>query len=153
MEKGCHEDPPTMRTDFPTSSRDSFFLVLSCAAQEHYCCGYSDTASAHLQARGIERLLLLTMSKRQPRPGCEPGEVRVARGSINGTRDAGRSWYQHIRDRLADKFRVHESALEKGLYFDEFNGLVTFVTVTHVDDLFYAYVRVAKPPSHCWKPL
>ena len=83
------------------------------------------------------RLLLLIMPKRQPSPRCEPGEVRVARGSIYGTRDAGRSWYQHFRDRLANKFRVHESALEKGLY--EFNGRLTFVTVTHVDDLFYAY--------------
>ena len=51
---------------------------------------------------------------------------RVARGSICGTRDAGRSWYQHFRDRLANKFRVHESGLEKGLYLHEFNGrLVT----------------------------
>ena len=79
------------------------------------------------------------MPKRQPQPGCEPGEVRVARGSIYGTRDAGRSWYQHLRDKLASNFRVHESALEKGLYLYEFNGRLTFVTVTHVDDLFYAY--------------
>ena len=53
------------------------------------------------------------MPKRQPPPGCEPGEVRVARGSFYGTRDVRRSWYQHFRDRLANKFRVHESALEK----------------------------------------
>ena len=53
--------------------------------------------------------------------------------------DAGRSWYQHFRDRLADTFRVHESALEKGLYLYEFNGRLTFVTVTNVDDLFCAY--------------
>ena len=128
-----------MRTDSPTGSRDSFFLVLSCAAQEHWSCGSADAASAYLQAGGIERLLLLMMPKRQPPPGCEPGEVRVARGSIHGTRDAGRSRYQHFRDRLANKFRVHESALEKGLHLYEFNGRLTFVTVTHVDDLFYAY--------------
>ena len=60
-------------------------------------------------------------------------------GSISETRDAGRSWYQHFRDRLANKFRVHESALEKGLYLYQFNGRLIFVTVTHVDDLFYAY--------------
>ena len=77
-----------MRTDSPTGSRDSFFLVLSCTAQEHWSCGSADAASAHLQAGGIERLLLLMMPKRQPPPGCEPGEVRVARGTIYGTRDA-----------------------------------------------------------------
>ena len=95
-----------MRTDSPTGSRDSFFLVLSCAAQEHWSCGSADAASAYLQARGIERLLLLMMPKRQPPPA---GEVRVARGSIYGTRDGCRSWYQHFRDRLAKKFRVHEN--------------------------------------------
>ena len=136
--QGCQEDPSMMCADSPTGSRDSFFLVLSCAAQEHWSCGSADAASAYLQAGRIERLLLLMMPKRQPPPGCEPGELRMARGSIYGARDAGRSWYQHLRDNLASKFRVHESALEKGLYFYEFNGRLTFVTVTHVDDLFYA---------------
>ena len=96
--QGCQEDPSMMRTDSPAGSRDSCFLVLSCAAQEHWSCGSADAASAHLQAGGIERLLLLMMPKRQPPPGCEPGEVRVVRGSIFGIRDAGRSWYQHLRD-------------------------------------------------------
>ena len=137
--QGCQEDPTTMRTGSPTGSRDSFFLVLSCAAQEHGNCGSADAASAYLQAGGIERLLLLMMPKQQPPPGCEPGEVRVARGSIYGTRDDGRSWYQYFRGRLPDKFRVHESALEKELCCYEFNGRLTFVTVSHVDDLFYAY--------------
>ena len=55
---------------------------------------------------------------------CFPGSFlrstrtleRVARGSIYGSRDAGRS----LRDILVSKFRVHESALEKGLYLCEF---------------------------------
>ena len=104
--QGCQEDPSMMR---PTGSRDSFFLVHSCAAQEHWSCGSADAASPYLQAGRIERLLLLMMPKHQPPPGCEPGEVRVARGNICGTRDAGRSWYQHFRDRLANKFRVKDS--------------------------------------------
>ena len=128
-----------MRTDSPSGSRDSFFLVLSCAAQERWSCSSADAASAYLQAGGIKRLLLLKMPRQQPPPGCEPGEVRVARGSIYGTRDASRSWHQYHRDQLAKKFRVHESALEKGLHLYENNGRLTFVTVTHVDDLFYAY--------------
>ena len=37
--QGCQEDPSMMFTDSPTGSRDSFFLVLSCAAQEHWSCG------------------------------------------------------------------------------------------------------------------
>ena len=71
-----------MRTDSPTGSRDSFFLVLSCAA--HWSCG----SRCYLQAGRIERLLLLMMPKRQPPPGCE--RARGPRG-IHGTRDASRS--------------------------------------------------------------
>ena len=44
----------------------------------------------------------------------------------------------YVTNLRANFDRVHESALEKGLYLYEFNGRLTFVTVTHVDDLFYA---------------
>ena len=132
-----------------------FVLVLSCAAQEHWSCGSADAASAYLQAGGggIERLLLLVVPEQQAPPGCEPGEVRVARGSLYGTRGAGRSWYQYFRGRLGDKFRVHESALEKGFFLYDFNGRLTFVTVGHVDDLSYAYDTLCKSPRHRWKPV
>ena len=123
-----------MRTDSPTGSRDSFFLVLSCAALEHWSCGSADAASAYLRAGGIERLLLLMMPKRQPPPGCEPGEVRVARGSIYGTRDAG---INTCVTNLRATFESMRLLWKKGLYLYEFNGRLTFVT--HVDDLFYAY--------------
>ena len=85
----------------------------------------------------LELLLLHMMPKRLPPPRCEPGEMRVARGNI--TRDANRDWYQHFRDRLANKFQIHESALEKRLYLYEFNDRLTSVTVTHADESFYAY--------------
>ena len=71
--QGFQEDPIMMRTDSPTGSGDSFFLVLCCAAQEHWSCGSADAASAYFQAAGIERLLLLEMPRQQPPPGREPG--------------------------------------------------------------------------------
>ena len=92
--QGCQEDPSMMRTDYPTSTRDSFPASFSRSKRTlelWFCrCRLCIFASGK-----IERLLLHMMPKRQPPPGCEPGEVRVARGSIYGTRDAGRSWYQH----------------------------------------------------------
>ena len=134
--QGCQEDPSMMRTDSPTGSRGSFFLVLSCAGEEHWTCGSADAASAYLQAGGIERLLLLMMPKRQPPPGCEPGEVRGTRKYLRNSRR--RSLLVFPRS-TCEQISVHESALEKGLYLCQFNGRLTFVTVTHVDDLFYAY--------------
>ena len=34
---------------------------------------------------------------------------------------------------------MHESALDMELYYSVFNGRLTFVTITHVDDFFRAY--------------
>ena len=66
-------------------------------------------------------------------------KVRVARGSTYGTRDAGRSWYQYFRYRLADKFRWMRALWKRELFYYEFNVRPTFVTVSNVDDLCYAY--------------
>ena len=61
------------------------------------------------------------------------------------------AWYQHFRDRLANKFRVRE---EKGLHLYEFNGRLTFVSRSPMLVICSTRMtRVAKPPSHCWKPL
>ena len=134
--QSCQEDPSMMRTDSPTGSRDSFlgsFMRSTGTLELWFCrCRFCILASRR------NRTIALAHGAKTS-PGCERGEVRVARGSIYGTRDAGRSWYQHFRDRLANKSRVHESALEKGLNLYEFNGQLTFVTVTQVDNLFYAY--------------
>jgi hypothetical protein len=89
--QGCQEDPTELRCDSPTGSRDAFFVCVQAAAQAHWTCCSMDAASAYLQAGGIERILLLRMPVSNPPPGCQPGEVRLARGSIYGTRDAGRS--------------------------------------------------------------
>ena len=40
---------------------------------------------------------------------------------------------------LRANFKSMRVLWRKGLYLHEFNGRLTFVTVTHVDDLFYAY--------------
>ena len=97
-----------MRTDSPTGSRDSFSLVLSCAAQERWSCGSANAASAYLQGGGIERLLLLMTPKATATTRMRAWSGACGTGSTHGTWDAGRSWCQHFRDRLADKLRVHE---------------------------------------------
>ena len=48
-----------MRADSPTGSRDSFFLVLSCAAQEHWSCGSADAVSTYILASRRNRTIAL----------------------------------------------------------------------------------------------
>ena len=47
----------------------------------------------------------------------------------------------HSKNTVKEKYNMCESALEKGLYIYEVNGVTTFVAITHVDDLLSAYDR------------
>ena len=75
-----------------------------------------DAQSAYLQSDGIERLLLLRMSHENPPPGTKPGQVFVATGSIYGTRDAGRAWYEHSK-KVLEAAGFVQSRLEQDLYY------------------------------------
>ena len=103
-----------------------------------------DAARAFLQAGGIERILLLCMPASQPPPDTQPSEVRLARGSIYGTRDAGRSSYVHFKSKEQKDFNIWESALEKGLNPFCPDGHCTLVACSHVDNLFIAFDRRCK---------
>ena len=69
-------------------------MTLSTAAQRGWDCNVFDAQSANLQPGGIERLLLLRMLHKNPPAGTKLGQVFRATGSIRGTRDAGRAWYE-----------------------------------------------------------
>ena len=86
-------------------------MTLSAAAQSGWGCSVFDAQSAYLQSDGIERLLLLRMPHNNPPLGTKPGQVFVATGSIYGTRDAGRAWYEHSKKVLEAAVFV-ESRLE-----------------------------------------
>ena len=64
--QGSPEDPTMMRTNSRTSSRDSFFLVLSCAAQEHWSCGSAAAASAQTSCRRNRKVALAHDAKTAP---------------------------------------------------------------------------------------
>ena len=80
-----------------TGSRDAFFMTLSAASQSGWDYSVFDAQSAYLQSDGIKRLLLLRMPHKNPPPGTKPGQVFVATGSIYGTRDALRAWFEHSK--------------------------------------------------------
>ena len=78
------------------------------------------------------------MPQRQPPPGCEPGEVRVARKVFTELATQVALGVNTSETGLRTNFEFMR-VLWKRDYLDEFNGRFTFVTVTHVDDLFQAY--------------
>ena len=120
---GCQENIHNLRSDAPTGSQLAFHIALSYAAQAGWTAAGFDAKSAYLQSHGIERLLLLRLPARDPPPGTLPNQVVVASGSIYGTRDAGRAFYDHARQIFA-KHGFYESRLGKALYFLVHEGRV-----------------------------
>ena len=138
--QGRQEDKGYIRTEAPTGSRDAFFMTLSAAAQ-------SGCQSAYLQSDGIKRLLLLRMPHKNPPPGTKPGQVFVATGSIYGTRDAGRAWYEYSK-KVLGAAGFAESRLEQGLcYLHGPSGLEALVH-THVGDFLFAFKKTSKKYKH-----
>ena len=91
------------------------------------------------------------MPYQQPPPGMTPGQLLIAAGSIYGTRDAGRAWYQYSREEFIRAGFV-ESRLEKGLYYLPGPDGPEAVMHTHVDDCLAAFKknspRVEARPEH-----
>ena len=135
--QGCQEIIAGMRTDAPTGSRESYILVVCSACIPNWRLRAFDAQTAYLQSEGIDRVLLLRMPRDRPPPGTQPGEVRLATGSIYGTKDAARAWYRHSKRVLAQHGFV-ESSLERGLYFHYTGGEVDVILHSHVDDFLVA---------------
>ena len=73
------------------------------------------------------------MPHKNPPLGTKPGQVFVATGSIYGTIDAGRAWYEHKEAGFA------ESRLEQGLYYLHGPSGLEALVHTHVDDFLSAF--------------
>ena len=72
-------------------------LLHDTAAQDCWDYNVFDAQSTYLQSDGIERLLLLRIPHKNQPPGTKRRQVFVATGSIDGTPDAGRTWYDQSK--------------------------------------------------------
>ena len=132
--QGCQEDDHGIRSDSPTASLLAFNLVCAIATMMSWTLAAYDASTAYLQAKGIARLLVLR-APHPPPPGVNPGTLFRAKGSIYGTKDAGRSWWKKL---AADAKSVGwiMSAIEAALFFlYDGEGSLVGVMASHVDDL------------------
>ncbi|CAE7616057.1 RE2, partial [Symbiodinium sp. CCMP2592] len=135
--QGCQEeDPGSIRSDSPTASLLAFNLLCAIAVMQKWVIAASDASTAYLQSQGINRLLILR-PPRPPPPGVSPHDLFRAKGSIYGTKDAGRSWWK----KLFRSLRRHGwvmSRIEAALFFLFDAGALVGIYLSHVDDLFSA---------------
>ena len=104
-------------------------MTLSAAAQDGWdYYKVFDAQSAYLQSDGIEKSA----------SGTKAGQVCVATGSIYGTRDAGRAWYEHSK-KVLEAAGFVESRLEQGPCYLHGPDKLEAVAHTHVDDFLIAF--------------
>ncbi|CAJ1448790.1 unnamed protein product, partial [Effrenium voratum] len=125
-----------IRSDSPTASLLAFNLVCAVAVIQKWFVLAADASTAYLQSQGIDRVLILR-PPRPPPPGVSPHDLMRARGSIYGTKDAGRAWWKKlIRSLSAQGWR--RSRIESALLFLYVENSLQGIMITHVDDLFAA---------------
>ncbi len=135
--QGNQEVASEIRSDSPTASLLAFnFVTVISVIYDWFLAAY-DASTAYLQSKGIAQLLVLRPPYPPP-PGVSPSDLLRAKGSIYGTRDAGRSWWKKLY-RVLRESGWTMSKLEPALFylFDESLNL-TGALVTHVDDLYVA---------------
>ena len=132
--QGNQESDTGIRSDSPTASLLAFNLVCSVAVMMGWLVRAYDASTAYLQAKGIARLWILR-PPRPPPPGISIHDLFRAKGSIYGTKDAGRSWWiKLLQDAKAEGWIP--SKIEAALSFLYDGDVLVGVMVTHVDDLF-----------------
>ena len=137
--QGCQEDTDMIRGDSPTASTFAFHLVCAVSALLHFCIGSSDAVAFYLQADGISRLLILK-APHPPPPGVAAGQLFLAKGSVYGTKDAGRTSWFWLRGKIMQVGFVI-SALERCLFFlfdyDTDPATLICILIAYVDDLLF----------------
>ncbi|CAE7726450.1 unnamed protein product, partial [Symbiodinium necroappetens] len=113
--QGCQENDNGIRSDSPTASLLAFNLVCTVAVLQRWILVACDASTAYLQSQGIDRLLILR-APRPPPPGVAQHALFRAKGSIYGTKDAGRSWWKKLF-RTLKKYRWTMSKIEAALFY------------------------------------
>ena len=128
--QGNQESDTGIRSDSPTASLLAFNLVCFVAVMMGWLVRAYDASTAYLQAKGIARLLILR-PPRPPPPGISIHDLFRAKGSIYGTKDAGRSWWiKLLQDAKAEGWIP--SKIEAALFFLYDGDVLVGVMVTHV---------------------
>ena len=133
-----HQERYEVRSDSPTASLLGFMLVCTLAALFRWTLQAWDATAAYLQSDGIQRLLILRPPRPLP-PGYPEGMLLRAKGTIYGTRDAGRGWWLKLRRIVLENGWI-ESKLELAMFLffeiiDTTKRVCRGIMIAHVDDL------------------
>lgn len=132
--QGNQENNAGIRSDSPTGSLLAFNFVTAISVMKGWVIEAYDASTAYLQSQGISRLLLLR-PPRPPPPGITSSDLFRAKGSIYGTRDAGRSWWRKLFN-ILKSHGWKMSKLEAALFYLYEDEMLVGALVTHVDDLY-----------------
>ena len=90
-----HREVVDIRSESPTASLLVIQILLSVVSMKRWVVKSADASNAYLQGEAIDRLLILRAPEPPP-PGVPRGQLMKAKGSIYGTKDAGRRWWKRL---------------------------------------------------------
>ena len=133
---GNFEDAEGVRTDAPTSDKETHALVAVFVACHGVPLFSSDIKNAYFQAMPIDRIVSMC----QPQgglSGVDPDAFLLIRIPVYGLCDSGRGFWKKV-DHDAKEVGLLSSRIFPAFYFHIENGVVDVVLTTHVDDFLWA---------------
>ena len=134
---GNHEKH-RVRSDSPTADNEALHLIASFAASNKVAICFGDMENAYFKGVLLTRKLLLRLPRGEL-PGVPEGSRLEAHVPIYGTRDAGRDFWQRLRQVLIATGMV-ENQILKATYMITVDGVLKGILASHVDDLLWAFV-------------
>ena len=126
-----HQEYVSFRCDSPTASLLFFNLLCSMATTYGWQVKAADAARAYLQSDGIKRLLILRPPWPLPDPSLR-GYLLRAKGTIYGTKDAGRGWWLKLR-RILMTVGWKEHPLEPACFMMHDGAVLIGLLMVHVE--------------------
>ena len=130
--KGFQEiDQP--QSDSPTAAKESFKLLMALSANFNFKIVSMNIIAASLQAKTLEREVLL----RPPKDIEKEGVIWKLLKPLYGLDDASRKFYLKVKETL-QKLRLKTLPGDDAVYYEHKNGKLMGLILSHVDDFTIA---------------
>ena len=130
MRGDTEENIDSIRTDSPTTHKDSLKLALAVAANEEFEIMSADIKSAFLQGKSLEREVFVI----PPTEAQQDGKLWLLQKGAYGLLDGSRLFYLQLKEKL-EQLGLKQVSGDPALFTFHRDGILKGIVCIHVDDL------------------
>ena len=130
MRGDTEENIDHIRTDSPTTHKDSLKMALAIAANEGYSIKSADIKSAFLQGKTLEREVYVI----PPIEANQPGKLWLLQKAAYGLIDGSRLFYLQLKEKL-EELGLKQVSGDPAMFTFHKDGKLLGIVCLHVDDL------------------